>query len=260
MPKQDRTITTATGLDDWPATPDARYGQLDADNTWSGMQSMFQFAGNHVPSISNMGQRFDANDSSTPSGWTEADAANSSNQNDIAGFWYLQNNSNQSWDYHKALSLPATSWQSTEFMGVRIRDGGFTGDQNLYYGIYGDSGSGISDDIYLRCNVHWDSVAGIWEVRGQYKDGTTHVDGSWEPLDNFMPRDFYIRCVKRSDANTIRVYFGASQYPNQQKAILNTSMDRTVWDDGVHARLESTHSGGIQMYAHIGALDIGNSP
>lgn len=261
MSLAQRNVTRIDQQDDWPATPDARYGQLGNDNVWSADNGFSNFTGNYRPAISSLGEYFDANDGSTPIGWVANDTANVTNQNKLPGFWYLQNNASSSFDYSKEIvTIPVTSWQSFKFNQIRVRDGGFTGNQDIYYGIYGDTGSGMDDDIFLRCHLQWDSVSDIWQVRSQRKDGTTQVDGSWFQLDSFMPKDFFIRCVKANVLNIIRVYFGSSEFADQQKSITNTSMDRTLWDNGVHWRIEATHGGGVQMYSYIGSVDIGDEP
>lgn len=195
MPAESRIITQAQNLDDWPATPDARYGQLASDNDWSGDNDFAlgvkaAGVGLHILSdYSDHSYHFDENNSGVPTGWTEDTAAVLSRQTDLASHWLLRGaSSNTYFRYYAIQSFDMASAPST-YVGWRfhfsLTNVDFTADLTYRFGFHATDGAGtVNDDIFLRVALQWDSSAEQWQVREERKDGTTQTDGTWLVLDN----------------------------------------------------------------------------
>lgn len=209
------------------------------------------------------GNHFLEGTTGTPTGWTELSAANESTQDETPSFWYTRLTSataNFDYYYQSSGSLSGT-WESYVFGGARVRDGGYTGDLDVYYGIHADDGAGApDDDVFLRIQLNWDSASEQWRVRGQSKNGTTQNDGAWFALDEFFPEDLYFRVTKRPAANTLKCYFGYSPSVDQQKLIYQSAFSTALWNGDAVFRYECDHAGGVQAYIRLDYIDETDDP
>lgn len=212
------------------------------------------------------GQLFNEYSSGVPTGWTEAAAANVTNTTDIYGSWYLENtNFDTLWDYRKQSSVEIESlasnfWPSFLYGPIQFRDGEFASDLSYRFGIYADN-SGIDLDTFVRAHLYWNSSSGIWQVRGQSKDGTTQTDNAYRTLSFPLSQPLYFRLVVRNHttpgSRKVRSYIGTSPNPKSHTLLQDNTFSAT-WGE-VHWRMNESRGTGVSDYLHIGAVDyLGN--
>jgi hypothetical protein len=199
------------------------------------------------------------NDSSYPAGWTESDAANDANTNDVFSFWSLKGSDAEvSWDYRRQNSMTletVADWVSVQIGPCLLRDGEFAADIDYYVGMYRDN-SGIDTTVYSRVHIWWDSGNALWKIRGEEHDGTVGHNGSWVTIDQDPLQPFYIRfAVTGAAAKTTRQYFGAS-YITDAQTLLQSQAPTTAPTWGQFwVRLHQSRGAGVTDAFIIGSID-----
>lgn len=217
---------------------------------------------------SGIASHFRDNDSSYPAGWTETDAAATTNTNTRYSFWYLLgSNAETSWKYRVQSditleSLAANTWMSFVFGPIVFRDGGYTADLDYILGIYRNSG-GIDESTYSRVRLHWDSGTSVWQIRGEEKDVTTGVnhDGTYQTLDLPIHEPLYIRMLVRNvAAKTTRQYWGTQPVADGHSLLQEQAPTVAQTWGQVWLQVEMSRGAGVQDYFYIGALDELSKP
>lgn len=250
-----RVINKLSDMQDWPTTPDSRYAQLAEQNVFAQPITIGALYRAHENNNGDA-QRFDDNDSSYPSGWTEEDAALQTDTNTLNGFWYISGtNSETSNAYYKMMTGTVASWQSYQFDSVFYRDGQFTDDMDYYFGLYKNNGSDAPDtDFFIRCNLHWDSTNSKWQVRGEMKDGTTQTNGAYIDLNAIPQQPLYFRVNRRASSDTVRAYVGLNYISDSHTQLLSDSLDRTQWGNAI-LRVSMSRGNGVQNYLYLSGID-----
>lgn len=264
-----RNVTRADGLDDWPTTPDGRYGQLADDNEWAGDN---EFTGLLTgPQIeiavqdATNGSKFDSG-VFDPEGWDEVRAATANVLTSPAGFWRLFGNSfNTDYFYtfqtnKDPVSVASNAWQSFSFNDVFHNFGGWTADLAWTLGVYADDSGSADEDIFNRVSIYWDSTAEIFKMRQEVKDGTTQTNGDWYETraDLAIHNQYTIRVALRNDGATgrIRAYVGRGSLVLAQQRLgeIISGIWASSWGDP-HIGIGRTRGAGVQDYVWIGGTD-----
>jgi len=199
------------------------------------------------------------NDGSYPDGWTELDAANDANTNDVYSFWTLKgSNVETSWDYRRQNSMDletVADWVSVQIGPCMLRDGDFAADIDYYFGVYPDDG-GIDTTIYSRVHLWWDSANSLWKIRGEEHDGSTGHDSSWVTLDQDPLQPFYMRAaVTGAAGKTTRQYYGASYITNTQTLLQSQAPSSAPTWGQFWVRLHQSRGAGVSDALIIGSID-----
>ena len=159
------------------------------------------------------GDHFRDNDASFPAGWTEIDAASSTDTNSIYSMWRLRGtNVDTSWKYRKQSGITLESLGSgvaaTIYFGqIMFMTRVFTADVDYYFGMYRDN-SGIDEATYSRVHLQWDNAGSQWRVRGEESDGTVSNNGSWFTLPGppFAPVHFRVSVLNNAAKRAIQFF------------------------------------------------------
>ena len=208
------------------------------------------------------GQLFNQNTASTPTGWTETDAADQSTTAEKYGFWFLAGTSAEtSYDYRKQSgvtieSLASNFYAAFQFGPLLFRDAAYTADVDYTFGVHRDN-SGIDLDTFVRGNLHWDSSMTQWQVRGESKDGTTQTNGTYQTFSFPLQMPIYLRVVVRNHTTAgsrkVRVYVGTSPEP-QTHTLLQDNTFSATWG-AVYWRIEQSRGAGNGDNIFLGAVD-----
>lgn len=248
---------------------DARYGQLTADQTWTGLNRFDQnpvASWFDVPIVNAQGNSFNENAGGTPSGWTQITSASTTNTNERLGFWYLREaGSGSGYAFSKQTTFSDAdfpAWFSTLFGPIMWRDGAYTADADWYFGVHADDGGSASTDDWIRANLNWNATDSIFRVRGQYSINGTVTDGDWENLAFPPPQPLYFRVTGRMDngeSDRQRVYVGTVPIADAQTNILTATSPHGDFDN-FHVKIEHVKSSSPESYLYFGGLDFGDDP
>lgn len=214
------------------------------------------------------GEHFNENNSTYPPTWTEVDASVKTTTDLAYGFWRINSNgSDQTWKYRKQLSfsiesLPDATWTSINWGPILYRDTGNANDETAYFGLYADNSGSINEDVFIRVALNWDATAGLWQVRGEYKDGTTQTDGSWYLLsENPQLPGIFIRTAAlhftAGTGETKRAYVGSNPIPLTHTSLVSPSQNAT-WGQPWIQMHYTRGAGGTTSILFIGAVDLSN--
>lgn len=208
------------------------------------------YASAFLPSHSTLAdsQQFNAGSGGVPTGWTVVDAPVASSLTNPPGYWYIAGTSaNTTWQYKKqmaALTTPSI-FNSFSLGPVLFRDGRWANDMVYLFGIYADNAGTPNQNVFLRCNLTWDSTAGFWKVRSERKDGATETDGSWFNLYQIpVAQPIWMRLVVQTAATILgRVYVGSSPLPITHTLLQSANANYTWGTPWLQVDLASRGSG-----------------
>lgn len=254
-----RNVTRVDGLDDYPTTPDARYGQLAAGNTWTGDNKFIipkaTWYDNALYDDTN-GEHFDT----TFSGWTAEDAADSASTSD--GFLTIAaNSSNTSFAYHRQSGINieslATSAFSDCYVGpIFLRQIAYTDDITVIIGLHKDSSGSPDLNNFVATEIYYDSANDKWKMRGTRKDpGGFQAYSSYIELSEFpLIQGFWIRNVIQKAGSVKCTLSNLKNYVAHYQ-IYGSVLASTVWGD-YHVRVSMSRGAGAQFYIAIGGIDF----
>ena len=212
------------------------------------------------------GEHFNDNDGSYPAGWTQADAAYDTDTDTLYGFWFLgSRDADRTYDYRRQLAIniesDMTSGTFTSFVWgpILYRDAQNPADETFYFGIYANNAGVIDTNTFVRVALNWNSGSGIWQVRGERKDGTTQTNGTWYSLSRLPVSApiYFSNVINYNSSGTgeqVRTYIGSTRIIKTYTQLTNDVMNDT-WGQ-VWARVHSSRgAGGIESRIFIGAFD-----
>jgi len=210
---------------------------------------------------------FRDNSASYPSGWTEVDAAYTTNTQKYYSFWYLLGiYTNTSWKYRIRTGVnlendeTTNHWSVWQVGPIYIRDYNFTDDVDYYFGMYRDNAGTIDENTYCRVHIQWDSANNQWQIRGEESDGTTSHVGSWIVFNDVFVLPIWIRFGVQNSTNKLtRSFFGTHPFPDMMQTLLwQAPSSAPTWGQ-YWIQFHRTRGDGGSDYILIGALDkVGN--
>lgn len=179
------------------------------------------------------------------------------------GFWHLIGSGVVDSYYYESATpyeieaLPAgADFLSAIYGPIFVYDGRCAADVTYYFGLYKDGGSAPDANQFSRIALMWDATASVWQVRHEYKDGTTQTNGYWFPLE-YPPlvQPLWIR-VTVGNAGECRGYIGYTQLPNRHSLIGTGTITGAAWGE-VWAEIHMARgtSGSLDLIS-IGGIDF----
>lgn len=211
------------------------------------------------------GSHLNDDSASYPSGWTEADAPQTTNTNDAFGFWDIVGSSgNAAWKYRKQTpfnigALATNDHKSFHIGPIIIKESLPTADLNYYLGVYRDNAGTIDENTFLRININWASASSLWQVRAERKDGTTQANGTYYPLARVPVGPLWLRLVLKNSTNRdVFAYVGAVPFPVMQMQIVNSNVGSGVTWGQVWWQFHMSRGTGPDDRLMVGGIDYGS--
>lgn len=174
--------------------------------------------------------------STVPSGWTQVDAAAATYVTAPKSYWTLGGTSgDSSWEYKKQTaynfeSVVASNAYKSYWIGpIILKDGLYSADLDYYLAIHANNSGAPDANKFVRLNIHWDASGTKWQIRGQYKDGTTLTSGTFYDLARMPLQPFWLRIALKNDTNkAVTVYVGATAFQQAHSPIASGNASSSV--------------------------------
>lgn len=211
------------------------------------------------------GNHFNQNNGSAMSGWTQVDAPQATNTNLAYGFWYIVGSAGDAaWKYRiqspfNIESFPTNVWKSFLVGPLLLREGAYTADINYYFGVYRNNAGTIDENTFVRLNLNWSSASSLWQIRGEYKDGTTQTNGSYFALSRLFTQPLGVRIALQNNTNkNMQIYAGDTPIVPLQMAVQGAAVGSGVTWGQVWWQFHSTRGAGPDDRLLIGGIDYSN--
>lgn len=211
------------------------------------------------------GSHFNDDSATYPTGWTQADAPQTTNSNDAFGFWSIVGSSGDAaWKYRRQTpfdigALASNAYKSFHLGPIIIKESLPTADLNYYFGIYRNNAGAIDENTFLRININWLNASSLWQIRAERKDGTTQTNGTYYPLARLPVAPLWLRLTLRNSTNRdVFAYFGAVPFPVMQMQITNSTVGSGVTWGQVWWQIHSTRGAGPDDRVMVGGMDYGS--
>lgn len=211
------------------------------------------------------GNHFNQNNGSAMAGWTQVDAPQATSTNAAYGFWYIVGSAGDAaWKYRiqspfNIESLSANAWKSFSVGPLLVREGAYTADINYYFGVYRNNAGVIDENTFVRLNLNWLAASSVWQMRGEYKDGTTQTNSAYSPLSRLFTQPLGVRIALQNNTNkNMTIYVGGNPIPVLQMAVQNAAVGSGVTWGQVWWQFHSTRGSGPDDRLMIGGIDYSN--
>lgn len=252
----------------WESDGDAVAWAVDADGNLEDQQGRttvaewYDYSLLDSADLSGIASHFRDNDTSYPAGWTEVDAPNYTDTNDIYSFWRVQGTSAETnWKYRIQSSLTLESIAANRYISFLLgpifwRDASYTADLHWRFGMYRDNAGSIDENTYIRVDIYWNSGSSIWQIRGEEQDGSTPHASSYVTLDQAPLRPLWLRVnVQNGAAKRTRAYYGSVQAALGQQLLLSQSPSSAPTWGQVWVQIEMTRGAGLGDMFYMGGID-----
>lgn len=211
------------------------------------------------------GNHLNQNNGSIPTGWTQVDAPQATNTNAAYGFWYIAGSAGDAtWKFRTQSpfnieSLSTNAWKSFHVGPLLVREGAYTADIHHYFGVYRNNAGVIDENTFVRLNLNWSSSASVWQVRGEYKDGTTQTNGAYVTLARLFTGPLGIRIALQNNTNkNMQIYVGSTPILLLQMAVQGAAVGSGVTWGQAWWQFHSARGAGPDDRLFIGGIDYSN--
>jgi len=230
------------------------------------------FTGNDVQTLrvqrplndETFGQLFDDNDSSYPSGWTESDAAPTTDTNRFGKNWTIfANSSNNTFDYRKQLSITSTEYPTILnglFTGIGLRSAFFSAAISYQFRISADNSGSPSTNDYIEVEFQYDTSTDLWKVKGSTRSGGTLSSGAFYTLPLTSPETLHVRLymnkILGGASTTYRAYIGYNHAAQTQMQLRTQSVTGVNFENPWMSIIGNHNSSSDTSILSVGGIDF----